>query len=112
MITQQVHETDKLNLKRAFGRGQDYKERPGSLLRRYKGQAERAGFKQIKSKISNIPYYFFSKKELIKFLNKVPTIPHFGSKKDYLILGKFIQKNKTPQGIKSNTSRFLLEMKK
>ena len=112
LITQQVHETDKLNLKRAFGRGQDYKERPGSLLRRYKGQAERAGFKQIKSKISNIPYYFFSKKELIKFLNKVPTIPHFGSKKDYLILGKFIQKNKTPQGIKSNTSRFLLEMKK
>jgi ubiquinone/menaquinone biosynthesis C-methylase UbiE len=112
LITQQVHETDKINLKQAFGRGQNYKEKPGSLLKRYKEQARQAGFKQIKSKISNIPYYFISREELIRFLDKAPTIPNFGSKKDYLILEKFIQKNSTSKGIKSNTSRFLLEMKK
>ncbi|MDD5071833.1 MAG: methyltransferase domain-containing protein, partial [Patescibacteria group bacterium] len=112
LITQQVHETDKLNLKQAFGRGQGYKEKPGSLLKRYKKQARQAGFKQIKSEISNIPHYFIYKRELIRFLDKAPTIPDFGGKKDYFILEKFIQKNKTPRGIKSNTSRFLLEVKK
>lgn len=111
-ITQQVHETDKLNLKRAFGRGQDFCKKAGKLLAEYKREARRVGFQNIQSRISNIPCYFASRKKLIAFLNKAPTVPDFGQGDDYQILKKFIQKNKTSKGIKSNTSRFLLEMRK
>ncbi|MDP2917999.1 MAG: class I SAM-dependent methyltransferase [bacterium] len=113
LFTQQVSENDKLNLKKAFGRGQDYGKKSGALLGQYKKQAEQAGFKNIETKVSNIPYYFKSEKKLIDFLNKAPTIPEFGKcSKDYEILEKFIAKNRAPEGIKSNTVRFFLEMSK
>lgn len=113
LITQQVHETDKANLKRAFRRGQGFKKRAGELLRRYKTEAKEAGFHHIRAKISNDPYHFPSKTELLRFLRKTPTIPKFGKyKKDWDALGTFIQRNKTKHGIRSNTARFLLEMKK
>jgi len=112
LITQQVCENDKLNLKEAFGRGQDYGKRVGLLLERYRKQANQAGFRNIKVRVSNTPYYFKSKKKLIDFLNKAPTIPAFGKGNDYKILEKFTKRNHTAKGIKSNTSRFLLEMSK
>ena len=111
LFTQQVSENDKLNLKKAFGRGQDYGKKSGALLGQYKRQAEQAGFKNIKVKVSNIPYHFKSRKKLIDFFNKAPTIPEFGKKnKDYKILEKFIAKNRVPEGIETNTARFFLEM--
>lgn len=113
LYTQQVSENDKLNLKNAFGRGQDYNKKNGSLLKRYKKEAELAGFKKIKSVTSNVSHYFKSKQRLLDFLQKVPTISGFGQyNKDYEILEKFIVDNRTPKGIKSNTARFFLEMAK
>lgn len=41
-----------------------------------------------------------------------PTIPDFGSRKDYEVLDDFVAKHRTSKGIKTNTSRFLLELKK
>ncbi len=111
-ITQQVHETDKQNLKHAFGRGQGYNKKSSALLKKYKQQARNAGFIHIKSKISNIPYYFKSESHLRKFLNKTPTIHDFGKKNDEDTLKRFILQHKNARGIKSNTSRFLLEMVK
>jgi len=84
----------------------------GSLLRQYKKQAHQAGFRGIKVRTSNIPHYFGSKKKLVDFLKKAPTIPEFGEANDYGILKKFIKENQTRKGIGSNTSRFLLEMLK
>lgn len=112
LFTQQVCENDKLNLKKVFGRGQDYGKKAGTLLERYKKQAEQAGFKNIKVKVSNIPYYFKSKKKLLDFFNKAPTIPEFGRAKDYKILERFVKNNRVAKGIRSNTSRFFLEMSK
>ncbi|MDP2940488.1 MAG: class I SAM-dependent methyltransferase [Candidatus Omnitrophota bacterium] len=112
-FTQQVAENDKWNLKKAFGRGQDYDRMPGTLLKLYKEQAGKAGFQKIKSRTSSIPHYFKSKQKLLDFFEKAPTIPEFGKhRKDYEILEKFIAKNRSPQGIKSNTARFFLEMSK
>lgn len=112
LFTQQVCEDDKLNLKKAFNRGQDFDKKAGTLLERYKRQAEQTGFKNIKAKVSNIPDYFKSKKNLLDFLNKAPTIPEFGKTNDYEILERFIKNNRVEKGIKSNTSRFFLEMSK
>ena len=112
LFTQQVCEDDKLNLKKAFNRGQDFDKKAGALLERYKKQAEQTGFKNIKSKVSNIPDYFKSKKNLLDFLNKAPTIPGFGKANDYEILERFIKDNRVEKGIKSNTARFFLEMSK
>ena len=112
LLTQQVCENDKINLKKAFGRGQDYGKKVGTLLERYKKQAEQAGFKNIKVKVSDILYYFKSKKKLLDFLNKAPTILGFGKTNDYDILERFIKNNRATEGIKSNTSRFFLEMSK
>jgi ubiquinone/menaquinone biosynthesis C-methylase UbiE len=113
LFTQQVSENDKLNLKKAFGRGQDYNKRSGTLLELYKKKAKQAGFQKIKSRVSNIPHYFKPKQKLLDFFEKAPTIPEFGKhSKDYEILEKFIAKTRFPQGIKSNTARFFLEMSK
>jgi len=113
LYTQQVSENDKSNLKNAFGRGQDYNKKNGSLLEQYKKEAKLAGFQNIKSITSSIPHYFKTKQKLLDFLQKAPTIPEFGKySKDYEILEKFITKNRTPKGIKSNTARFFLEMTK
>jgi len=113
LFTQQVAENDKWNLKKAFGRGQDYDRMPGTLLKLYKAQASKAGFQKIKSKTSSIPHYFKSKQKLLDFFEKAPTIPEFGKhSKDDEVLEKFITKNRSQQGIKSNTARFFLEMSK
>lgn len=112
LFTQQVCEDDKLNLKAAFNRGQDFDKKAGTLLERYKKEAEQIGFKNIKVMISNISNYFKSRKILLDFLNKAPTIPEFGKANDYEILEKFIKNNRVEKGIKSNTSRFFLEMSK
>ncbi len=73
---------------------------------------QKAGVKNIKFRVSNIPDYFKSNKNLLDFLNKAPTIPGFGKANDYEILEKFIKNNRVEKGIKSNTSRFFLEMSK
>lgn len=113
LFTQQVGENDKWNLKKAFSRGQDYGKKPGALLRQYKKQAGQVGFQKIQGRISNIPYYFKSKQKLLDFFQKAPTIPEFGKRsEDYKILEKFIAKNRSSEGIKSNTARFFLEMSK
>jgi ubiquinone/menaquinone biosynthesis C-methylase UbiE len=108
-ITQQVAENDKVNLKKAFGRGQDFGKKTNTRLNRYVTQAKKHSFVVIKKKTSNTVKIFKDKAELEDYLSKTPSVPNFGSKKDYLILDKFIGKKKK---LKSNTARFLLILKK
>jgi len=112
LITQQVHETDKYNLKQAFKRGQNFNVKAGKLLKQYKQQAKQAGFNNIKTDISNMPYYFVSKNKLQEYLISSPVVPDYGRKNDKIIFENFSNKNKTNKGIRSNTSRFFMEMKK
>ena len=57
-MTQQVSEADKLNIKLAFGRGQAYEEKDGSLKERYVKELEEAGFSSVQSyEYDSIEYY-------------------------------------------------------
>jgi len=112
-ITQQVHETDKRNLQRAFGRGQGWGTPAGTLLHRYRTEARRHGAVSTKWAIHNAPSYFADKETLVRFLRATPTIPEFGKHAgDEGILENFIQRFQEPGGIRTNTSRFLLEVRK
>jgi SAM-dependent methyltransferase len=108
-VTQQVLDGDKINLKMIFGRGQGYNDHKNALLLRYRREMAACGFTKIRYKISNVPYYFKSKKKLIDFLYKTPTIPHFSLNRDRELVDEFVARYKSAKGIKSNSRRFLLE---
>ncbi len=108
-FAQMIHETDKRNLKRVFGRSQDWKVPVGTRLRKYSAGARTAGFKKVETKISNIPIVFPDEDSLRIYLKMTPTVPNFGDKKgDDVKLRKFITKYNGKLGIRSNTSRFLI----
>jgi len=112
VITQQIYESDKKNLKEAFGRGQDWGVNPGTRLERYKQEALDQGFEIIDEMVSDQPYIFPSKQELLEYLKFTPTIYDFNEESDALLLDGFIRENQTSEGIVSNSSRFLLKLRK
>lgn len=111
-ITQQIHEKDKKNLKDLFGRGQNFKQSPGKHLKQIILEAREIGLKKITHKFSNLDYYFNSRQHLIDFLRISPVIPNFDLRKEKSLIDKFVRKNQTKKGIKSNSARFLVIMKK
>jgi ubiquinone/menaquinone biosynthesis C-methylase UbiE len=108
-LTQQVSEDDKLNLKRAFGRGQSFKEEDGALKERYIRQLKKAGFSEVQSFDYNAIEYYQRPEDLIFLLKYTPIIPKFGeTKQDFDILKNFIENNRTKKGICTNSKRFLI----
>lgn len=110
--TQQVHERDKQNLKEHFGRGQNYKVPSDASLQDTLKQGKKVGFKCVYQKFSDLDYYFNSKSHLIDFLKKTPVIPDYSSEKEANLTDTFIQTYQSQQGIKSNSARTLLVLKK
>lgn len=112
-LTQQVSEADKLNLKTAFGRGQSFGEVDGTLKERYIKELKEAGFTEIESFDYNALDYYQSPEDLMFLLKHTPIIPSFGQdENDFNILNYFIKKNRTDQGICTNSKRFLIVAKK
>ncbi|MBS3679839.1 class I SAM-dependent methyltransferase [Ornithinibacillus massiliensis] len=112
-LTQQVSEDDKLNLKKAFGRGQAFDERDGVLKERYIRELSEAGFSEIKSFEYDAIEYIKSTDELIFLLKHTPIIPNFGQdSRDIEILSDFIKNNRNEKGIITNSKRFLLIARK
>ena len=112
-FTQQVSEGDQLNIKKAFGRGQAYGVKDGTLKDKYLKQLKKAGFKKIKNYDYNSKIYYKTDKDYIFHLRYTPTIPEFGEgEKDFEILGRFIEKNKTEKGIETNSKRFMITAQK
>lgn len=112
-MTQQVSEADKLNLKKAFGRGQAFNERDGVLKERYIRELNEAGFSEVKSLEYDAIEYIESTEELIFLLKHTPIIPNFGQdSRDIEILHDFIKNNRNEKGIKTNSKRFLLIARK
>jgi SAM-dependent methyltransferase len=108
-LTQQVSEADKLNIKKAFGRGQSFDEIDGTLKEIYIQELKKAGFSKIQSLEYNATTYFQRTEDLIFLLKHTPIVPNFGQEKgDFDILNDFIQINRTQKGIRTNTKRFLL----
>lgn len=108
-LTQQVSEADKLNIKKAFGRGQAFDETDGALKERYIRELTNAGFSNIQSFDYDAAEYYQRPSDLIFLLKHTPIIPNFGQdKKDFEILNDFIKNNESEKGIRTNSKRFLL----
>jgi ubiquinone/menaquinone biosynthesis C-methylase UbiE len=108
-LTQQVSEADKLNLKTAFGRGQAIGVVDGTLKETYVRELNEAGFQSVESFDYNAVDYYRRPEDLLFLLKHTPIIPHFGHEdRDYQILNDFIENNRTPKGISTNSKRFLI----
>ncbi|WP_416148620.1 class I SAM-dependent methyltransferase [Salipaludibacillus sp. HK11] len=111
-ITQQVGEGDKLNIKKAFDRGNVIEE-DGALYERYVQELKEVGFSDVQSFEYNSTDYFQRPEDLIFLLKHTPTIANFGQEKtDFEILDDFIENNRTEKGIRTNSKRFLIVAKK
>ncbi|MDQ0207529.1 class I SAM-dependent methyltransferase [Alkalicoccobacillus murimartini] len=108
-MTQQVSEADKLNIKLAFGRGQAYEEKDGSLKERYVKELEEAGFSSVQSYEYDSIEYYKRPEDLLFLLKHTPIIPEFAEDdSDIDIFNQFIKENMTEKGIRTNSKRFLL----
>lgn len=108
-FTQQVSETDKSNIKEAFGRGQAFGTRAGTLKHQYITELREAGFSDIQSFDFNVIEYYETAEDLIFLLKHTPIIPNFGQTQiDFQILQKFIKENQTEKGIRTNAERFII----
>ncbi|MFE4713315.1 MULTISPECIES: class I SAM-dependent methyltransferase [unclassified Paenibacillus] len=108
-LTQQVAETDKMNLKEAFGRGQASETPVGTLKQQYLTELSEAGFSDVQSFEYNINEYYQTAEDLIFLLKHTPIVPGFGqNEEDFRILGRFIEENQREQGILTNSARFMI----
>lgn len=108
-LTQQVGEADKLNLKKAFERGQSFGIEDGSAMKEYVQNLQTVGFSQIKTYEYNAIEYYSRAEDLIFLLKHTPIIEHFGvEKEDFTILEKFIDKNTRNKGIQTNSKRYMI----
>lgn len=109
LLTQQVAEADKADVKEAFGRGQAFGVQDGSLKKRYETELEAAGFKHVESFEYDAAEYYRRPEDLLFLLRHTPIIPDFGQyPEDRDKFNKFVDKNRTPKGIQTNSRRFLL----
>lgn len=112
-LCQNVTEEDKINIKQAFGRGQNYGLPDGKLLKKDVKKLNKAGFTQIKTDQYNAVVYYQAPKDLLFTLKNTPIIMDFGSKDtDLELFKKFIKENTTNKGIVTNSSRSLIVAKK
>ncbi|KAB8126113.1 class I SAM-dependent methyltransferase [Gracilibacillus oryzae] len=112
-LTQQVSEADKINIKKAFGRGQAYDKTDGELKEKYIHELREAGFSEIQSFEYDASEYYETVEDLIFLLKHTPIIPNFGQdKKDFDILHEFIENNSNEKGIQTNAKRFLIMARK
>lgn len=112
-LTQQVSEHDKFNIKEAFGRGQSRGVEKGSLITRCIRELKEAGFTDVQTFEYDAAEYYQTAEDLIFLLKHTPIIPGFGqTKRDFLILRKFIEHHQMDKGIKTNSERFMIIARK
>lgn len=112
-LTQQISDNDKLNIKQAFGRGQQFGNDEGILKDKYLSELAEAGFTDIQTFEYDAMEYYESYEDLVFLLKHTPIIPNFGEcDNDFDILQKFIEGNQTKKGILTNSKRFMIIAKK
>jgi len=112
-LTQQVCEGDKLNLKKAFGRGQAFGVPDGTLKAKYVAELEDAGFTDIQTFECDAAEYYETYEDLVFLLKYTPIIPDFGQVEgDFEIFKQFIDEHRTSKGIRTNSKRFMVIAKK
>ncbi|MBI2041313.1 MAG: class I SAM-dependent methyltransferase [DPANN group archaeon] len=105
-----IGEKDKENIKRTFGRGQNYCGLINNVseAENKKQLLKKVGFRKIRTKYYNPTEYFATKRDLVLRLSRTPIIPNFNLKKDYKLINKIINKYSTTKGIKTNAHRLII----
>lgn len=107
-ITQQVSEGDKRNFKEVFQRGQSYREKSGTLKRRYVMELREAGIRIIEVRTVDTTEYYESIDDVLFLLANTPIIPHFNFEREQDKLERIQKEFKTDKGIRTNSERLLI----
>ena len=107
-----IGENDTEELKKVFGRGQNYGEWNTSRLDANLKEFQTIGFKVIFAENYHYFEYYSSYEELDLFLQGVPIFEDFDSKKDKVLLQKYVEKFLTDKGIQLSRHRLVMVMQK
>jgi ubiquinone/menaquinone biosynthesis C-methylase UbiE len=113
LLTQQVSEYDKWNIKEAFGRGQDYGYKDGTACDKYVEQLQAAGRTVTEVREYDAVEYYETDEALLFLLSHTPIVPEFGRhSSDIDKLNGFIEANRTDRGIRTNSKRYMIVAQK
>ncbi len=107
-----IGEQDCVDIKKIFGRGQNYGEWDTSRLEKDKVEFERISFKVIYAKDFIYNEYYSSLEELDEFLQGVPIFEDYDSEQDSDKLKEYIQKFSTDKGIQFPRHRVVYVVQK
>jgi SAM-dependent methyltransferase len=111
-ITQQVGEKDKINIKEIFGRGQNFGEQSGEAVENSLNEFKSNGYEIVKKERYDATEYYKDMGDILFLLENTPIIPNFDRESDKENLLKFEQEFKSEKGVKTNSERFLLIVRK
>ncbi|MBI3619681.1 class I SAM-dependent methyltransferase [Candidatus Roizmanbacteria bacterium] len=107
-----IGEADAAELKKTFGRGQNYGQMQTSKLNKNVKELQALGFKMIFAGNFHYLEYYPNYGELDLFLQGVPIFEDFDSKKDKEVLKKYVTKFATDKGIKLTRHRLVMVVQK
>ena len=107
-----IGEKDTLDLKKTFGRGQNYGSWNESVLKREIGIIEKGGFKIIYAEDFYYNEYYLSYEDLDIFLQGVPIFEDYDSEKDRKYLEVYVKKFQKEKGIDLPRHRIILVARK
>jgi len=101
-----------MELKKIFGRGQDFGKWDRSRLDEDLKELKGLGFKVVFAENFHYFEYYPSYKEFDLFLQSVPIFEDFDSEKDKVLLQKYIEKFSTDKGIMLSRHRLVMVVQK
>ncbi|MCL5019445.1 MAG: methyltransferase domain-containing protein [Patescibacteria group bacterium] len=107
-----IGEKDTKDLKKVFGRGQNYGKWNISELKKDVEEIEKAGFTIAYAQDFYYNEYYLSYKDLDIFLQGVPIFEDYDSEKDGKYLEEYVEKFQTEKGINLPRHRIVLVAKK
>lgn len=107
-----IGELDTVELRKIFGRGQNYGEWDNSTLGKNLKALGGLGFKVIFAENFHYFEYYPSYEELDLFLQGVPIFEDFDSEKDKVALQKYVKKFSTDKGIQLSRHRLVMVVQK
>jgi len=113
-ISEDIDQTDCLELKNYFGRGQGLERLKQNDIEKKKVLCECIDIGFSKIKIENIIYteYYRDKEQLKYLLTHTPILDYYNNEEDDIILDKYIKEYKTDKGIKLVRRLYAFVMKK
>ncbi len=107
-----IGEKDTKELKEIFGRGQNYQNWDQSRLKKDVSEFKKLGFKIILAKDLYYQEYYPNYHQIDVFLQGVPIFEDYETKKDKILLDKYIKKYQTKNGIVLNRHRVVYKLQK